>query len=50
MSPEEQEVTLVVQRRDLTSAELGHWGEELGPHSTNRVTKERGEAVQDELG
>jgi hypothetical protein len=50
VSPEEQEVTLVVQRRDLASAELGHWGEELSPHGTDRVTEERGEAVQDELG
>lgn len=50
MSPEEQEVTLVVQGGNLTTAELGHWGEELCPHATDGVTEQCGEAVEDELG
>jgi hypothetical protein len=50
VSPEEQEVTLVVQCHHLATTELGKRGEELAEHATNGVTEKGGEAVEDELG
>lgn len=50
MSPEEEEVALVVQRHDLATTELGERGEELAKHATDSVTQKGSEAVEDELG
>lgn len=50
MSPEEEEVALVVESRNLAATELGQWRKELSPHATDSVTEERGETVEDELG
>lgn len=50
MSSEEEKVALVVQRDDLSSAELGQRGEEGPEKPANRVTEEGGKVVKDELG
>lgn len=50
VSPEEQEVTLVVQCHDLATTELGEGREEVAKHAADSATEQRREAVKDELG
>lgn len=50
MSPEEQEVSLVVQRHDLPALEFGQRREEVLEHLADAVTERGDEAVEDELG
>lgn len=50
MSPEEEEVALVVQSHDLAATELGKRREQLAEHAADSVTEEGGEAVEDQLG
>ena len=50
MSPEEEEVSLVVQCNDLPALELRHGREESLEETADGVAKAGDEAVQDELG
>lgn len=50
MSPEKDKVALVVQRRHLSSLELGHMGEQGREHSSDRVSQTSVEVVEDQLG
>ena len=49
MSPEKDEVTLVVQSSDLTTLELGNMGEERSKHSSNGMAKTSVEVVEDQF-
>lgn len=49
MTTEKEEITLVVQRDDLTTTEHGHWREHGAKQSTDRDTEQGGESVQDEF-
>lgn len=49
MTTEEEEITLVVQRDDLTPSEHGHWREHRAEQSTDRDTEQGRESVQDEF-
>ena len=50
MPPEEEEISLVVEGDNLSSAELGKGREEGAKEPSDRVSEECGEVVQDELG
>lgn len=50
VSPEEEEVALVVQRHDLSAAEHWEGREERAKQPTDGVTQQRREAIQDQLG
>ena len=50
MSTEEQEITLIMQRDNLSTSKLRH-GREEGPEQSSHVhTQQRGKVVQDEFG
>lgn len=49
MSPEEDEVALVVQCSNLATLELGDMGEQRGEHSSNSVTKTSVEVVENQF-
>lgn len=49
MSPEENEITLVVKSRNLTTLELWDMGEEGGKHSSDGVTETGVEVVEDQF-
>jgi hypothetical protein len=46
MAPEEQEISLVMQRDHLSALELGHRGEHGLKHPSNSVPQPRYEVVQ----
>jgi hypothetical protein len=50
MATEEEEVSLIVQRDDLSAAELGLGREQSTKDSSDRVSEQSGEVIQDELG
>lgn len=50
MTPEEEEVPLVVQSDDLSATELGKRREKGAKKPSDRITEEGGEVIQDELG
>lgn len=50
MSSEKDKVTLVVQRRHLSSLELGNMREECREHASDGMTQTSVEVVQDQLG
>lgn len=49
MTPEKQEVSLIVQGDDLSTFEFGHGGIERLEHSADHVSESRNEAVEDEF-
>lgn len=50
MAPEEEEVTLIVESYDLTSAELGLGRKEGAEEPADGMTEKGGEVIQDEFG
>jgi len=48
--PKEQEVSLIVESDDLSSAKLGKRGKEGAEEPSNGISKKSGEVVQDGLG
>lgn len=50
MSPEEDEVSLVVEGCGLSSLELRDGGEQRVKHAANQMSQSRGKVVQDQFG
>lgn len=50
MSPEEQEISLVMQRDHLSPLELRHWREKSLEHPSNGVTQSSDKVVEHEFG